>query len=374
MKKFLYSFLFLFIFCLNVAPAFALQIETGEEYLLQESETVDENLYVGAGNVNLNGTVNGDLLSTSGNAVITGNVRDDVWVVGGSVKLLGQVGNDLRVLAGDVFVSEDVNGDIMVLSGVVHIASGVNVAGDVVVGAGQLIIDGNVAGDVLTGAGQLNINGTVAGSVKAYTDRVVFSEQGRVEGDFEYWSQEPQKVTDFVGGEVVYHEGNVNSYSAEFFAGLFSGFAILKVLMFLLAGLVVAMVFKKQTLIVVRESRKSFGNNILKGLGFVIGVPIVSIMLFVSVIGSVLGGLLLSAFAFVMILSKVLGGVLLGSMIFKAFKKTKNLEVTWVSALVGVFLIQVIGFVPVVGWIFASVFVLSVTGAIFSLKYKENFK
>jgi len=91
MKKVLFlSILSLFVVVMP-AMAFGSSFKTGNNYYLNSGETVSDNLYVAAGDINIAGAVEGDLFTAGGNVFVSGPVSADLAAAGGTlIKLARQ--------------------------------------------------------------------------------------------------------------------------------------------------------------------------------------------------------------------------------------------------------------------------------------------
>ena len=76
MKKYLIGVFFL-IGILITLPASAATVKTGEEINIGKNEQITDNLYIGAGLINVGGIIAGDLIAAGGNIVVSGPVSQD---------------------------------------------------------------------------------------------------------------------------------------------------------------------------------------------------------------------------------------------------------------------------------------------------------
>lgn len=148
------------------------KVRFGDGVVVPGNETVDGDLYLFGGDIEVDGDVTGDLIAFGGNVVVTGDIGGDLLVGTGTLEVVGAVDGDLRVGAGQVTTRG-------------------NIGEDAVVGAGQLRIDGAVGGDVVFGAGLVDIGGTVAGDVLGQTGSYTVS--GTVVGVEDVTIDEPDR-------------------------------------------------------------------------------------------------------------------------------------------------------------------------------------
>jgi cytoskeletal protein CcmA (bactofilin family) len=169
-----------------------------------QDETVDDDLYVAAGTVNISGTVAGDATVSGGTVTVAGRIEGSLNVAGGSVDVLGEVVGAVRVSGGTVRIGGSVGRDLVVFGGTATVASSATVAGDLAGGVGTLTVDGSVEGDLLVGAGSLTINGSVDGDVNVGVTDLTLGSTAVVGGDVTYTSRNEARIADGadVGGAV----------------------------------------------------------------------------------------------------------------------------------------------------------------------------
>jgi hypothetical protein len=135
---------------------------TGSDVTIPAGETIDHDIYAFAGNVIVNGAVNGDIVATGGNIDLNGAVTGDVLAAGGRINVNGPVTGDVRAAGGQISVAGDVTEDVMVAGGQVTV--GGKVGQDLIASSGQLTVSGTVAGSAVGSAGTYSKTGSVAGT------------------------------------------------------------------------------------------------------------------------------------------------------------------------------------------------------------------
>ncbi|CAN5145615.1 hypothetical protein BH20ACT9_BH20ACT9_07190 [soil metagenome] len=158
---------------------------SGQRVVVPAGRRVTHDLYVSAGQIAVDGVVQGDLLAAGGQVDVPGTVTGDVMVAGGTVTVSGEVGGDVRAAGGQVSVAGRVGEDLLVGAGEATVASPARVGEDFVFGTGGTNLGGVVAGDVLGSTDRYQATGSVGG-----TERV---RVGRPEAE-----EEPAGVADWV--------------------------------------------------------------------------------------------------------------------------------------------------------------------------------
>ncbi len=137
---------------------------TGSDVTLAQGQSVDHDLYVFAGNVTSNATINGDLTVTGGRVDVNGSVTGDVLAAGGTITINGTVGGNVRAAGGTITVNGKVTKDVAMAGGTLAIGQGGAVGGDLIVSGGNLSVDGTVAGSAAGGVGTYSKHGSIAGT------------------------------------------------------------------------------------------------------------------------------------------------------------------------------------------------------------------
>lgn len=360
-------------FLLLVAvPVSAATIKAGEEYSLADDKIVKGDLYVAGGDISVSGVVEGDLTTTGGNIIVNGTVLSDVLILGGAIDVVGRTGDDLRLVGGQIRVGEDVGGDAVIAGGYVRILSSATVGEDLVIAGGRVVVDGDVVGNLKVYAGEVEINGTVGGDVELFvSDKLLFGESAVVGGNLTYTAPREVSMVEegIVAGVITFNETRITKDVETFVGALFGLLFITKVLALLTAGLLGVFVFRKFSNLLVGRAIDTIGMDLLRGLVVLIVVPVLILFFFITTIGFFVGVLGSFVFITLMLLSKVYAGVVFGALLSKWFHK--KVILTWQWTIVGITLLQIIGLIPIVGWIVVSIAFLVTFGALSHLVYSR---
>lgn len=163
-----------------VTPARAFDSRNGETVIIGKDEVIEDDLYINAATIVMDGTVKGDLIAFAQTITINGVVEGDLMSAGQIVIINGEIKDDARI-AGQILQvgSGAVIGDDLIAAGMsLEMQKGSQVGGDLVVGSGQVLVAGDVAEDVLAGTAAFELRGSVVGDVKAYVDVTSDTESG----------------------------------------------------------------------------------------------------------------------------------------------------------------------------------------------------
>lgn len=356
----------------------AAEIKAMQNFSVAKSEVVEENLYVAEQVGIIEGTIKKDLITAGGNLLVTGTVERDIIAAGGTLELLGDVGGNVRAIGGTITISKDVAGDVVVAGGMVHIASGATVKGDVIVAAGQLIVDGTVKGGIIATAKDVMINGTVGKNVSIKTNQKLSLGKGaNIEGDFAYQSIAPAVITE--GATII---GKTNFQKIEqptrmderaraAVLELIGFLALIKLLAMIVTTVLAVVLFKKTIQTLTKTTTEHFGREMVRGFVVMVIVPVAIFITLISLVGMVFGIIGILVYGLLIIAAKIFGGILFGIVLVKMIKKTKEYEVTWQNAVIGVITVELVWLVPVLGWIAIFLLFLASLGSISMLAYQK---
>jgi hypothetical protein len=239
--------------------------------------------------------------------------------------------------------------DIVVLTGSVSVGEDETV-GDVVIFDGPVRVDGTVNGNLVAFNGRVTVAGTVQGDVLSFNGRVVAQAGAQIDGDVESRPEAQIDPDAQVGGDV----GSVN------FTRFDDAIAATRVAMWiaftvsaLVLGLLFVLLFPGAADRVELAGESRTGAAIGWGLLLFFGLPILSILLLVTIVGIPLGVALLLSIVPLFALAYIAAGYFLGRRFIKA-PRSRLLAVV-----AGVAVLRVLALIPFLGgltWFLATVF------------------
>lgn len=379
MYKKIFSSLFLIGFVAMLAfpaAASAAEFKSGKMYSLYKNETVSGNLYVAAGNVTVDGNVDGDLLAAGGNVLVNGRVRDDFEAAGGTINVIGEVGQDLRVAGGNIVVNNIVNGDVVVAGGTVELTSNASVKGSVLVAGGQVVINAPVEGNITVRGGDVTINSEVKGKVSVIaSQKVTFGSRASIAGDVSYTSPNEAQIDSgaIISGNLAYTPMPVRNNGVGK-AGMAAALTFLwlgKMIALVVGALVIFYFFRKETNQIAESALQNFPKQLLRGFIFLFLVPIAVVILMITLIGLPLAFIVLFAYLSLLILAGVYSGVVFGGVLYKLIERKLKATITWENIVVGIVALSLIAVIPFIGWLIALIFFLVALGSVVDLVFER---
>jgi cytoskeletal protein CcmA (bactofilin family) len=364
MAKRIYLFIAVVVFSMllmsSVASARS-QFEASDSYVLSADNTVDDDLYVVGGTIQVGGTVNGDLIAAGQNISVTGDVRDDGIVAGGQLNLGGKVGQSIRAAGGYITITSQVGKDIIAAGGVINVNPAGEVSGKTLVTGGQIALNGKFNGDVSVSGGQVILKGEYLGNIKVESDDITIGPNTRISGDLIYTSANKAKINETaqITGKVEQKvpetakaveagKAGAAAVTAASIASIILWGFIRKLVLFAMAfvvSLIFVYGFPKRTKMAMEIFVKSPWKSLGVGFLTLIVVPIGAIILMCTVVGLPIGLFALAVYPFMLFVTKIVVGISIGDLILNA-KRSKPLH-PLLSVLVGLAILFVLWLIPV---------------------------
>ena len=150
-RKFLSVFVLAALLALTfITPAYAFDGRGGDKVVIEAGEVVNDDLYVGAQEFVLDGTVNGDLIVFGQTVTINGKVDGDLMAAAQTVAVNGEVTGSIRMAGSILFVGEkaSIGGDIVGAGYSLEGKQGSTIGQDLVFAGGQILLAGDVTRNV----------------------------------------------------------------------------------------------------------------------------------------------------------------------------------------------------------------------------------
>ncbi len=180
-SKLLSSLLLFVLLSLTLAtPAYAFDGRGGDKVIIQAGQVVNDDLYVGANEFVLDGTVNGDTVAFGQIVTVNGTVKGDLITAAQTVVINGTVTGNVRMAGSVLFVGQaaKIGGDIVSAGYSLEVRRGSTIGRDVVFATAQTLLAANVGRNVLAYTGALELQGDVAGDVTANVGEASQSRSG----------------------------------------------------------------------------------------------------------------------------------------------------------------------------------------------------
>ena len=341
--------------------ASAADLRQGSDVTVARTETVNDDIYAGAGTINIGGTVNGNVIAGGGTITVSGNITRDLIVGGGTINVTGHVGGSIIAAGGNLTLSGPVEHDIVVTGGMIDISSGATIGRDLLVAGGTATVSAPVTRRVQMSSGSLTLKNHVGGDVRGRVDRLKL-DGAQIGGNLDYTSNNAVELVNGarVAGTTTRHMPTDANSARNGFLGwlreLIGLFALGLLMIFLLPGLSARAI---DTLRALPWPSLGIGAAIL------VITPLVALIIFI--IGLLIGGwwlgvLLVPIWILVLAVGYVVSGFLLGRLLFA--------QLGWggyhdaLALLGGLFVLTILGLIPILGGLVGLAAVVMGAGAL----------
>jgi hypothetical protein len=328
-------------------PASAADLRQGTDVTVARTETVNDDIYAGAGTINIEGTVNGNVIAGGGTISVSGSITRDLIVGGGTINVTGHVGGSIIAAGGNLTINGPVAQDVVVTGGTIDIGSGATIGRDLVVAGGTATVSAPVTRRVQMSAGNLTLKNRVGGEVRGRVDQLKL-DGAQIGGNLDYTSNNAVQLVNGarVAGTTIRHTptdqgGGAGNGFLGWLRELIGFFALGLLLIFLLPGISARAIDTLRA-----QPWPSLGI----GAAILVITPIVALIVFI--IGVLIGGwwlgvLLLPIWILVLAIGYAVSGYLVGRLLFARLGWAGYHDA--LALLGGLFVLTVLGLLPVLG-------------------------
>jgi len=322
---------------------------------LPAGEVVNKDYFASGDVVEVSGTVNGDVYAFGGQVLVDGKVKGDLITAGGTVTVSGDISQDLRAGGGQITISGQIGRNVTIGGGNVEFTSDANVRGSILAGAGNITLASPIGSNVKVGAGNLTISNKVNGDVEAGVGSLRLTSKAQIKGDVTYWSDRNASIDEnaLILGELTKKATPVTPKPPidEIFGG-FAAFNIFAALVGFVSTFILGLILIKLAPNFMKTATSTLGSKPWVSLGIglltLILTPIVSIILFVTVVGLPLGLILVPIYLICIYIARIFVIYWVGIMIFN--RTGRKLHEVWAFVL-GLAIYYILTLVPVIGGI-----------------------
>jgi cytoskeletal protein CcmA (bactofilin family) len=356
-------------FSLMTKETEATQIINGDPHPAVAAGTVinDDLVILGGSDVVIDGTVNGDVFIFAQRATIRGTIQGDVFAAVQNIEVDGRIEDDARIVAQNVRINGKIKRNLWAAAQDVTIYRNGDVGRNASVASELMTLVGIIQGNLDGAMQSLYIQGTLGGTGKINVKDILLGSEGKLGGDLLYTSPNPVVIEP--GGQIVGRTERTESpppkewqtYQKKHARGL--GF-IWPLLSFF-GGLIIWAVWKRllptSWFAWQQNINEEPGKSALIGLILIGGIPIISLLILITIVGIPLAMMTMFVYGFIYYLSHLVAGSVLGTYLYKRLGWQEN---NWVFPL-GYSVISLLSIVPFLGFfIHVAVFALGL-GSLF---------
>jgi cytoskeletal protein CcmA (bactofilin family) len=351
----------LFVAGFTPVNALAADSRQGNSITIGPNEVINDDLYVVANTIDIQGTINGNLFAAGSTITVSGTVSRDVNAAGTNISIPGEVQGSARLAGTTVTVGGKVDGDLMAMASTLTVQNEASVGRDLIGAIGTGTFAGPIRRNVKVAGSELTFSGPVGGDVTVSAATLKLAEGAAIQGNLDYTSNQ---TVNSAGGTVAgsthhYYPSNgptLLSYVIGWFQTLVG---------FLLLGMLLILVAPRFNEKAVAAYKTAPWSRLGVGLAILLVVPFV--VLFTFVAGLIVGGwwlalFLLAAYVFVTLVAYAIVGEMIGRFTFERLGQTAVHPL--LALLLGMPVLLILTTIPFVGWLFGFVVVVYGVGVV----------
>lgn len=351
-------------------PAYALRSRTAESVKVAPEEIIDDDIIMLGQNITVEGTVLGDVYAFGQTVKITGDVGGSVFTGGANVTIDAKSVETVWAAAGSIELLGNVTRNAVLTGGSICVCDAAYIGKDLGVYGGKLSVQGNVAGTLRGNVGKFVLSGK-SGRVKVNAEEATLKSSAEIQGDFILTSvNEPviEEGATIVGEQKVLkpevkESGQAFAALAPVFAFFFAMIKILVFIAKIIVGILLIALFRRY----VRRIMDTLVTKIWQSLGWgflcVIVIPVAIAILFLVLVGYPLGIFFTYVYTVLWYLASIFVSLVVGEQVIKLFKKEGEISL-YLSFIVGIIILFVIGFIPILNFLVRIFTVLFGFGAV----------
>lgn len=327
-------------------------------------------------------TVNAKVVEAADNVTIKEEANSSKFAVANEIKNTAKIdgifiatGNSIAnegnisygaIAGNDISVEGTVEKDLFIAGNSVNLKKDAIITRDVFIAANIVNIDTNIGHNIRIAAANVDLSDvTINGSATIYADKITFNENTKINGSLTYYKDTSvEGLNEKNVGKINVKEVKTPSKKEQIKATVLDSLTTIasRFISLLLILIIFAKIPKK--LNEEKISVETVGYSLLKGFGTLIIVPFIALVFIFSSIFTPLSLILLALYVVALYLSNLVTSYIVGSSILKVLKKKPNL---YLEALIGVALIEILGYIPIIGALIAIASVLFGLGVIYNL-------
>ena len=350
--------------------ASAADFRGGNNLIISAGPAIDNDLYIGASDIRVDGDINGDLIAAAGNIRVGGKVSDDLMLAGGTIIIDGPVGDDIRVAGGTITINSNVSNDILAAGGTVTISG--NAGRDVFVGAGNIELTGRIGGNLTASGDTVVLGGVVEGNANITATKLELKPGAEIKGDLVYTSSNNATIAEgaIVHGairQIVPKEPEKKTAEATLKDEVYS------FLKFFVVGALIVYLAPRQSEKAADAIVRSPLKSSLLGLALLFTVPFAAILLIITIIGIPLAIISIMAYLIAIYVSGIFVGFAIGRMALELSETYKKEGTSILLALfIGLVILTLLQRLPAVGGLIGFLTIILGLGAMFSAVFRRE--
>ncbi len=348
----------LLLLMLGTTPVSAADVRSGDTIIVASGDQIDDDLYVAASRIVINGTVNGDVVCAGETIEINGVINGNIIAVGSNIRINGEVTNSVRVAGADIEIGGKVGRDIFVAGSDINLTNAGSIGRDLFFASSNINVDSPIDRNVKGYAEKVDLNNLISGNVEVGATNLTISSTASVKGNLTYISDNQAVVNSGaqIDGTTTH---NLPKARTSVSPSLNVWFKIIAFLTTLVTGALIILIAPKRASAVAETIKRKPLATLGWGALILFVTPLAALITFITVIGIPVGLIGLLLYGLVIYLSQVAVGLFIGSLIIDRFARVSSRGVLVGAFTLGFAILTLIKLIPYIGfpiWLATALF------------------
>lgn len=348
----------LLILMLGAAPVSAADVRSGDTIIVASGDQVNDDLYVAASRIVINGTVNGDVICAGETIVIDGVINGNIIAVGSTIRIDGEVTDSVRAAGATIVIGGKVGKDIFVAGNDINLKNVGAIGRDLFFASSSINVDVPIDRNIKGYAETADLNSLIRGNVEVGATNLTISSTASIKGNLTYVSANEAVVNSGaqIEGTVAH---NLPKAKSSVSPNLSVWFKIIAFLTTLVTGALIILIAPKRASAVAESIKRKPLATLGWGALILFVTPLAALITFITVIGIPVGLIGLLLYGSVIYLSQVAVGLFIGSLIIGRFATASSRGVLVGAFTLGFAILTLIKLIPYIGfpiWLATALF------------------
>jgi cytoskeletal protein CcmA (bactofilin family) len=353
--------LVLMVVLLAATPAMAADLRSDDTVIISSGDVIDDDLYIAANKIIINGVVNGDVLSVGSTITVTGKINGSIIAIGSTINIGGEITESVRVAGSSVTVTGTIGGDLVTAVSDLDIEKGAIINRDLVFAASDIDVDAPISQEITGWGSRVTIRDIVGGDVEIGVERLIVASTAEIKGDLVYYSEDQATIESGaqIGGTTTHEPMKYRMPDFPIIHHFRIWGAVIGFLMALIPGIIIILIAPRRAKAVAEAIKTKPLLSLGWGALILIATPIAILIICVTIIGiplGIIGGIF---YLLVIFLSQIAFGLFIGYWILSYARNVDSKGTLILAFLLGFVLLTLIKLIPYIGpfiWVVTTIF------------------
>jgi cytoskeletal protein CcmA (bactofilin family) len=339
----------LLLVLITASSAWAADLRQGDTVVIASGDVINDDLYVAASLLVINGTVNGDILWVGQTLNMNGTVNGNITALGMNINIDGDVSKSVRVAGSSVNIRGRIGGDLMVAGSTVEMTNKGTIGRDLAFAASKINIDSMIKNSVRGYGNEATLSNTVGSDVEINVNSLTIASSAQIRGDLIYTSKDAANIQNgaLIAGTTTHKVAQTHITPSWPPLGVWG--SVIAFFMTLLTGIVIIVVAPKRAKLVAAAIKSKPLPTLGWGALIFFVTPIAAVIVCITVIGIPVGLIGLALYGIGLYVSLVVVSLFIGSWILGRSSKVETRGLMIGAFALGLIILTLVNLIPYLG-------------------------